>query len=1737
MNININNTFNKNFQKNRILNPNQNNVKYNHFTNLSQFTNFSRNNHTSIDQSPSLNFKLNEENERVNQKEETYLSPNVKEIKEFGSIEDEMIMIINQLLNIKDKKKEEEEYFSSLSSKVKNSLLEEIQQPLSLVNASYIKQKEITQMNQIHNKNIACILSNLKEYQDDVTNYRSTYNSSLDKSHQDVIEIINAYLKNKSCEKINQPISQVKEQEFVSTINDLSSSIRNFMKGAKGNIKTLHSSFDVLSQSMFLVKSMISEMNKQVYSTSQLSKEKSKTTSLIDKVNEMSLYKSSIEKNIKAIDISIVGFYDEAKVIFKKIKQIHSEMSVYNKENPKDFNIEKTYQKTIDKERMNKDKTLNNNQKEIEDVRIKSKAKANFYIRPKSTCVNYISSDTNSNSNMMKSHIRSKSPSLQVSNINNLYNIQEKSRNMMNNNIYKDVITSNTVQTNHTNGNIMSRISQTSENFQRTMMRSQNENESLNKEDEVLSIKKIYKEEIKRLTDQNLNLKCEMLQLKTSFASRKGGNIMITEGNISKDAKEAKEKENNINESMTSAINAKNLIINNLKNRISSFYIELINEITKKIDDQSRINLNDKIIKSYEKWFSSEIKRVNYSIPTSTEKNDNENENNFENTNLKATLNEEMLKKDVIIKLNEDEISKIKLENERVSLELSKIMNEIKFEVTKNEGNEKKIDLLTKEIKQQSEVIVLNNKEILDKDQQILHINNENSKYKTYIDSIEEELSRERLINKNNLEKVNERTIKNKELELKNEDLKKEIDEKKKKNEEIEKLLINGRGEFENRISELKRVSKEEISSLQQKIEEFNNEFKEIYITFKNCELADDYQINNCTIPEIIMTLGSEIKNKLEEFDILEKKFLLEQENKSRLLAEKEALKKSFENQILKSVEKEKEEKDKSPVDVELRRIKEENNKLVITINSLEEIKNIKDNEIELVDKEKNMLLMKIGVKEKEISEMRTEIDKEKEKISELTMRISVLEKEKEEKEEMIKENVKIIDKLNQIKSESISSKAIVNMELTNHNMTMENELLIMNNDEMDNKSDNQNENKYENENENESMTDYKNEYIILKEEFEEGVQKYEELYMKYERIKKKYDRIKELNPNIQLTKSKESLVYEDIQKNDKLENENEIEIGKNEICETINIVKDDNNDGNEEKKYTISQLKEENKELTENNIKLKELFEYCTGEIFNYIKETSPELIEQEMADLDSKNSNNDVEFIEKSVEIFKKYLEQVTESISRLEEDNNRFQKIIKIYQEGSKDKNIYNSINTLINKNDLDENDDATSDDENEKEEKEEKGENRKYINVKERYRVPSDNLNYIRDNSDNTKKKSPISIKSKENEKTEEGEININKLNEKDKSNSPIDNKTIPKNRNQNQNQSNNSIQNMVNNINSNQKSLYINMYHLNQNQDEENSQNEELNEINEINENEQIDNFYSKFNDPDQYKIVISKEFLTYKWYLICEKDKEINLNAKSSHENEYDICEFFWVPSDFITDEDKFEVAVDDEEFKLVENSIFNKQMKELQLENNKLRENMDKMIKSHASKLQNVVTQEKYDHLLQKLKEEKERNESLLKREYSNNSQSQNKVDEKEKNMNRTVHEIPKSKGFLELLNQKERKSIKDEDLIEDDTENLLQKTIFHLKEELKATRKERDEALKDYNKAISLSGQKEHLIEMMKTSMNSLIIEIQITSKIKEILNVMMSILNYSEDEKRYAFEGKDNKKKGLFGFGRSK
>ena len=134
----------------------------------------------------------------------------------------------------------------------------------------------------------------------------------------------------------SNPLKYIYDEEFISSINGLSTSIKNYFQNNKlylGNIKLI--SENIYEQSIF-TKSVINDIllyfnqiTKTRYSNNNVGindkylKEKMKLINdRFEKINE---FKNAMNQNIKNCELTFLSFYEEAKNSFKKMKVIRTE--------------------------------------------------------------------------------------------------------------------------------------------------------------------------------------------------------------------------------------------------------------------------------------------------------------------------------------------------------------------------------------------------------------------------------------------------------------------------------------------------------------------------------------------------------------------------------------------------------------------------------------------------------------------------------------------------------------------------------------------------------------------------------------------------------------------------------------------------------------------------------------------------------------------------------------------------------------------------------------------------------------------------------------------------------------------------------------------------------------------------------------------------------------------------------------------------------------------------------------------------------------------------------------------------------------------------------------------------------------------------------------------------------------------------------------------------------------------
>lgn len=153
-------------------------------------------------------------------------------------------------------------------------------------------------------------------------------------------------------------MNYIYDDEFVSIINSLSSSIKDFFKSTRTCVGSVKKSSDSIVDQILGSKSSISDVFMQInscliskYSQSKatnavaLTKEKNikeKLNQIVEKLESINEIRSNVTKNIKFLEQNCSKFYDQAKQIFKDMKKTRNhrldELNNLGVFNPNAFN-------------------------------------------------------------------------------------------------------------------------------------------------------------------------------------------------------------------------------------------------------------------------------------------------------------------------------------------------------------------------------------------------------------------------------------------------------------------------------------------------------------------------------------------------------------------------------------------------------------------------------------------------------------------------------------------------------------------------------------------------------------------------------------------------------------------------------------------------------------------------------------------------------------------------------------------------------------------------------------------------------------------------------------------------------------------------------------------------------------------------------------------------------------------------------------------------------------------------------------------------------------------------------------------------------------------------------------------------------------------------------------------------------------------------------------------------------
>ena len=563
------------------------------------------------------------------------------------------------------------------------------------------------------------------------------------------------YMKNQELSYNNMPL-EMYDEDFIGLINKLSEAIKEHYKVSKHNIKEAKSFLLLLEKQQIESENLLNEIT-PIESLEKINE-------IFQKINQSQNLISQLLKNSNSNDMNLNFFFDNAKIIFKKMKIKRSknlgnfrsisgkkaDPDIYgslNKEEDYELNaINKINNITSNINPMNDKKLLNylNQLKDYNEIIGKFSSKAKFnYMSLQKLISNEIIENKN-NINDIKFGNRYKNSPFEHSNYQlsiNLTDINNNNKYEYKNNYEKEISILNTkikklekiINENKTNyiqykkfehlkKKIELELSNTNitnnENKKYINFSNQNEFENMildiieKNKNSVLEMNNI-KNDIKKKNEAIKNLKLNNNQLNHDLLDK--NNIILEKENeilmLSQENERYKtkyEESNNFIKNLNSSINSQNNsnIYNSLNNNRST--IDSVIELRKEI--KSLYNQNNTL--------RNELNNLKLNIAENEQNNDNNN------------TNDENLEKDK----NHKEISILKKE-----LDLQKknyIFNKKKYE--------KEINSLTKKIQELSKQLTLKIQEIISLQSKIKSLMNENynlNNFKRYNTDIKRHMS------------------------------------------------------------------------------------------------------------------------------------------------------------------------------------------------------------------------------------------------------------------------------------------------------------------------------------------------------------------------------------------------------------------------------------------------------------------------------------------------------------------------------------------------------------------------------------------------------------------------------------------------------------------------------------------------------------------------------------------------------------------------------------------------------------------------------------------------------------------------------------------------------------------------------------------------------------------------------------------------------------------------------------
>ena len=693
----------------------------------------------------------------------------------------------------------------------------------------------------------------------------------------------NLNMDNQSKTSINSnPLKYIYDEEFISSINSLSNSIKNYFQKNKiylGNIKLISENIneqvifskgainDILIYFNQIRQARNNNLNLSFNSNEKYLKEKMRLISeRIEKINE---FKINMLSNIKNCEICFISFFEEAKELFKKMKVIRTEKIenfnkkiIVNKNYNNNFKYNNTNiyrpQKASSVSPSHKSNTINQQSKLIKENQngnsINTRNVINF--KNDNNIIKINNNDANNFNNLKIKYLElvqeNKKLKEEISIMNNkTYYKQSKKINIINSenpsrnsSSYKKSSSAKKkkyIQKPLSIGNIKNKSKKINKSISHSRIQNQTQSQTTN-----ISSSLVNEENTDIKLIKSSNKKMDSIPV----GNEKENNIL----SISKNSMDKISASGDMGESIRINYTMNNTLSNNIN--LASMVLSFLNDmktlqekITQKVHNIKDFKKNFEIKKRELKKFSENIIDKNFSATYS-----NNNINNLMTENIKSKSKEQSMK------------ASIESFNMKENINYNEIIKE--YENKNNEQNniilnkEKDIEKLKNDIIEKDNIIKKIEKEVKEKEEKI--------KTEKEISNLKDD--------KLNSEKAQNKSMNEEILILKEKNQKMEIELQKAINEinnleKINKQLDTIQTQQKNIIEDLTKKSKTEVNKFnvcKEELEKYKLSEKE-NISLKNENLRLKQQITQCN--SNLVTISNTNESIIHEKDKIIKNF------------------------------------------------------------------------------------------------------------------------------------------------------------------------------------------------------------------------------------------------------------------------------------------------------------------------------------------------------------------------------------------------------------------------------------------------------------------------------------------------------------------------------------------------------------------------------------------------------------------------------------------------------------------------------------------------------------------------------------------------------------------------------------------------------------------------------------------------------------------------------------------------